>query len=86
MKLPETQLQEVLYLLITNKSITRLEATRYGILNLPARIYDLRKLNVDIIIKNNICKNKFGRTVNYATYILVNLQESLTIYKKMLDN
>lgn len=53
-------------------SITQLEATEnYGCTRLGARIWDLRhKYGLDIETVNVHGRNKYGRKVTYAKYIL----------------
>jgi hypothetical protein len=72
MNKPKNQTAEVLYLLLTNKSISVKSAMNdIGIINLSARISDLRIKNNLIIecIKVNT-KNKFGRPILYGTWSL----------------
>lgn len=66
-----TQKEEVLLYLQQNGSMTRLEAmSELGILNVTARIADLRKEGYNIKANLIAVKNKFGRTVKYADWIL----------------
>lgn len=66
-----TQKEEVLLYLQQNGSMTRLEAmSELGILNVTARIADLRKEGHKIKAKMIAVKNKFGRTVQYADWTL----------------
>jgi hypothetical protein len=73
MKNPKNQLAEVLYLLLTQKSITVKSAMNdIGILNLSARISDLRiKHNLIIECRKINTKNKFGRDISYGNFFLV---------------
>ncbi|NJL75298.1 MAG: hypothetical protein HC892_09970 [Saprospiraceae bacterium] len=70
MKSPKTQTAEVLYELLTNKSITRASImTDTGILNLTARIADLRlraHISIDCAYVNVL--NKHGRKVRYGKW------------------
>lgn len=69
---PKNQTAEVLYLLLTQKSITVKSAMNdIGILNLSARISDLRlKHNLIIECRKINTKNKFGRSITYGTWTL----------------
>jgi hypothetical protein len=73
MRNPKNQLAEVLYLLLTQKSITVKSAMNdIGILNLSARISDLRiKHNLIIECRKINTKNKFGRDINYGKFLLI---------------
>lgn len=43
---------------------------KYGIRRLSARIYDLRAGGLKIRSENTKSKNRYGKTIRYATYIL----------------
>jgi hypothetical protein len=70
---PKNQTAEVLYLLLTQKSITVKSAMNdIGILNLSARISNLRlKHNLVIECRKTITTNKFGRSITYGNFFLV---------------
>ena len=54
-------------------SITPKEAMdRYGVMRLGARIYDLKKEGHRILSTNEKGTNKYGDTVHYARYRLMN--------------
>jgi len=66
-----TQKEEVLSYLREKGSMTRLEAMQeLGILNVTARIADLRNEGYKIKANMIAVKNKYGRTVKYADWIL----------------
>ncbi len=67
-----TQLNRILAHLLEHETITPLEAlSEYGCYRLGARISDLRKQGYDIETKITSGKNRFGDSVNFATYRLV---------------
>lgn len=57
-------------------SISSLEAMKeYGIMRLASRINDLKKQGYPIISNTKIMKNRFGETVHFAEYKLVEEKE-----------
>jgi hypothetical protein len=74
LKKPVNQMAEVLYLLLKNKSVTRRSALLdTGILNVPARIMDLRNIHhIPIILTRVSAVNKFGRSINYGSWSILN--------------
>jgi len=68
----KTQKELVLgYLLKHKKGITSLEAQRlFGIMQMPKRIFDLRKEGWEIDSRPEAGKNRFGDPVFYVRYIL----------------
>ncbi len=81
---PKNQNAEVLYELLNNKSINRRDMLlSTGILNVPARISDLRnKKNVSIICRKIETKNKHGRTIKYGEWLIpkFDIQNAKKIY------
>lgn len=60
----------VLDYLQENGSITPREALdEFGIMRLGARVYELRQQGYPIKTKTTTSRNRYGETVNYATYI-----------------
>ena len=61
-KSPTPQTQKVLKLLKSGKSVTRLTAMHYGIMNLTARITDLRKAGIPVRceMKYDMDGNRYG--------------------------
>jgi hypothetical protein len=80
---PVNQTAEVLYLLLKNKSITIKSAILdTGILNVSARIGDLRnKYNINVICTKISTTNKFGRSVNYGSWSILNHAEQYDKYE-----
>jgi hypothetical protein len=74
LKKPVNQMAEVLYLLLKNKSVTRRSALLdTGILNVPARIMDLRNIHhIPIVLTRVSAVNKFGRSINYGSWSILN--------------
>ena len=67
----ETHYDRVLKHLQDHRSITSLEAFRdYGITRLSAIIYLLRKDGWSIFSESVGCKNRYGKTVYFAKYVL----------------
>lgn len=68
----KTQKEMVLdHLLHHKKGITSLEAQMlFGIMQMPKRIFDLRKDGWKIDSRPEVGKNRFGERVSYVRYIL----------------
>jgi len=68
-----TQCEMVLAHLKEFGEITDLDAYReYAIRRLSAVIYNLRRDGYEIETKDTIAKNRYGKSVKFATYILKN--------------
>ena len=82
---PLNQTAEVLYELLTNATISRKSIfLETGILNLTARITDLRKLGLDLHCGYIKTTNKYGREVEFGTWsILAEEKKALEIYKRI---
>jgi hypothetical protein len=81
MKKPNNQTAEVLYELIRKSSVTRKSIMiQTGILNLPARVLDLRRKGIDINCLKIETKNKHGRNISYGKWMLVDKKSARTIY------
>jgi hypothetical protein len=58
-------------------SITSIEAiTEYGILRLASRISDLKKNGHNIVSETAVGKNRYGETIHYSIYRLIEEKES----------
>jgi hypothetical protein len=88
LKKPTTQTQEMLYLLLKRKSITRMQVlNECGMLNPTARIANLRnKYGIDVECTPIKRKNKFGRAITYGSWSIKNKAKAENIYKKMLQD
>ena len=84
-KKPVNQITEVMYMLLTRKSINvRQMMFDTGILNLTARISDIRiKYGVDIVCEKQIVKNKFGRKISFGKWTLNNREKLIIIYDEI---
>ena len=85
LKSPLTQLQEVLYELLTNDFISvRQILSETGILNPKARISELR-LDHNLSIETEMVKveNKYGRKVSFGQWRLTDKETALLTYKKL---
>ncbi len=82
---PTSQIAEALYTLLNNKTVTRKEfLLKADILNAPESVRQLKNLHgVSIVCKSVPTKNKFGRTVNYGSYSLTNMNSATKTYKKL---
>lgn len=68
---PTNQTAEVLYALLTRRRIDRRQMLlETGILNVTARIANLRKLGIDIRCYNRSVRNKHGRTVTFGAWAI----------------
>lgn len=83
---PGSQLEEVLYYLIKRDSISRKQIMfDCGILNLPARIGDLRHNHcLDIKLTSVKTKNKFGREITYGQYSLRDKEKGIKRYNQII--
>lgn len=81
---PESQIQEVLYELLTKVEIDRRSVMfTLNIWNLPARICNLRHRGV--VIESRVFKgvNKYGNNISFVHYRLKNRAQALSIYKTL---
>lgn len=85
---PDNQLTEVLYFLLKKDNITFKQIhLDSGIINLSARLSDLKHdHNLPIKMNNQKTTNKFGRKINYGSWILQDKIKGLEIYNKLLKN
>jgi hypothetical protein len=80
---PTNQNAEVLNLLLTEKTTTSLNLVMNGILNPTARISSLRAKGVNIICRFINHTNKFGRSIRYGEFSVLNKKDSKRIYKEI---
>ena len=68
----ESQHEMVLsYLKAHRDGMTSLDAVQmFGIMQMPKRIWILRRMGYDIESKTEVGTNRFGQTVKYVRYIL----------------
>jgi hypothetical protein len=88
METPKNQTAEVLFELINNSYITRSTILiNTGILNLTARISDLRlRHNVDVICQKVNTINKHKRKINYGKWYVNDKNNCIEIYNKINVN
>ena len=82
MTAPTNQNAEVLNLLLTEKQ-TSLNLVMNGILNPTARITNLRAMGVNIFCEFISHTNKFGRSIRYGRFSVLNKKDSRKIYKEI---
>lgn len=86
---PLNQTQEVLYMLIVNKSVARKEFMDQAlVMNAPAIIHRLRvDYNIPIETNKVSAINKFKRSVNYGVYSIKNENKgkAVAIYIELLS-
>lgn len=84
-RIPETQDEEVLYILLKNNSgVSRAKFMSEGhILNAPACIERLRKRGIVIETERVNGTNKFGRPVTYGIYKLTNPKYARDYYRSL---
>jgi hypothetical protein len=82
---PKNQTSEILYFLLTNDKINfSYIYAMTGILNLSARISDLRlNYGLEIPCVEVETKNKFGRKISYGTWSLKDKEQARIIYSKI---
>ena len=82
---PKNQTAEILYELLTNKEVTFYSCySQTGIINLGARISDLRKMyHLDIETSKLDKFNKHGRKTHPGIYKLLDKEQGLLVYKKI---
>lgn len=81
---PKTQTAEVLYEFLHSDSLTRSDFFKSThILNVTARIADLRKLGLNIICEHKNVQNKFGRKVSFGAWSLAkeDKEKAVKIYR-----
>ena len=82
MQQPVKQLSEVLYLLIEGKK-TSMDLIQNGVINPSSKIFELRKLGVNILCEDIKHNNKFGRKMTYGNFSVLNRKEAKEIYKRI---
>lgn len=70
---PTSQKEQIVNHLRRSGNITSEQAfEKYGVTRLSAVVYNLRENGAEIENHRHFKKNKFGRTVGYDKYVLVN--------------
>lgn len=85
--LPESQIQEVLFELINRISIDRRTMMlSAGVWNLTAQISALRNKGLNIVSKNKVSMNKYGREITFVHYSLKDKKEAVKTYLNLKAN
>lgn len=85
--LPKSQIQEVLFELITRLSIDRKTMMLSGgVWNLTAQISRLRNKGLNIISNVKHSVNKYGREIEFVEYSLEDKKEAVQTYLQMMEN
>lgn len=73
-----TQCEKILQYIEENGSITQLDAMReFGCMRLASRMCDIKKMGYTVAKKMETAKNRYGESVSYARYAIVNLEEGV---------
>ena len=86
---PKSQLQEVLCELILNKAISvRQMMADTGILNIKARILDLRRIGLEIDTEMIKVQNKYGRSAKFGQWSIPesSKEKARLTYLKMIED
>ena len=76
-RVTKTQNERLIEYLTIHGSITSLEAfDNLGITKLSAKIFDLKKLGYCFDVKSELIRNRYGDTVRYARYYLVEVDNA----------
>ncbi len=87
--LPQNQLQEVLYELLTNQTISvRQMMADTGILHPKARILDLRRIGLNIETEMVKVRNKYGRSAKFGQWSIPQdeKEKATNLYLKLQSN
>lgn len=81
---PKSQCDEVIYAMLTRKSVTALTLHNppYMISNAPDSIFQARQKGYAILTTEEKRGNKFGRNITIAKWSLKNPEEALIKYNK----
>lgn len=76
--MPDTQVQECLYDLIQHRRMSIYNTMDYCV---SKRCYDLENLGLQLKRELMRRKSKYGRTIHYYQYELVDLKQAIELYK-----
>lgn len=84
---PQSQIEEVLYYLITRLKIDRRQMMlSVGVLNLPEQIRKLRvNYGIEIELSSMDVTNKYGRVVTVGEYYIKDKTKARTIYNSIQE-
>ncbi len=81
MRTPKTQLDELIYELLTTPHTTALTMTnKYYIMNVPDVVMRARNKGYSIETKHEVRGNKFGRTITIGKWSLKDKEAALKMY------
>lgn len=64
----DTQVKKIIRFIQKHGSITTMQAFEMGITRLASRIFDIRRMGIEIKSETITGKNRYGETVHYARY------------------
>ena len=66
----DTQVKRIIRFMQKHGSITTMQAFEMGITRLASRIFDIRRMGIEVISETVTGKNRWGETVHFARYTL----------------
>ena len=66
----DTQVKRIIRFMQKHGSITTMQAFEMGITRLASRIFDIRRMGIDVTSETVTGKNRWGETVHFARYTL----------------
>ena len=64
----DTQVKKIIRFIQKHGSITTMQAFEMGITRLASRIFDIRRMGIEIKSETITGKNRYGETVHYSRY------------------
>ena len=66
----DTQVKRIIRFMQKHGSITTMQAFAMGITRLASRIFDIRRMGIEVTSETVTGKNRWGETVHFARYTL----------------
>lgn len=66
----DTQVKRIIRFMQKHGSITTMQAFEMGITRLASRIFDIRRMGIEVTSETVTGKNRWGETVHFARYTL----------------
>ena len=66
----DTQVKRIIRFMQKHGSITTMQAFEMGITRLASRIFDIRRMGIEVTSETVAGKNRYGETVHFARYKL----------------
>ena len=63
-----TQVQKIISFMQKNGSITTMEAFEMGITRLASRIFEIRRMGIDIASETVTAKNRYNEPIHFSRY------------------